>query len=251
MLLEKFIKQSSQATSVIELLEVYKTFMFALGFNKVFFSLVTDHIAIEKTAGHALILNEAGDWTEMHIDESSEIIDSIRFSMYSSDSSFILKHRLEGGFLDKGLRSKKLSKLADDKDFLNCSTCIAVPLRGARGAIACICASNSNLENIDFEDQGMIGFVNLAAHQFYSNFIKLEKGKSSIKDNVKELCLSDREVEILQWCSKGKTKWEIGKIISISEHTVDYHIRNILKKFETKNISLAVVRALNMGVVQC
>jgi len=58
--------------------------------------------------------------------------------------------------------------------------------------------------------------------------------------------LSPREKEILTWCSYGKTNWEISKILNISTHTVDFHLRNIYQKFNVNNkISATVIAVKN------
>lgn len=42
--------------------------------------------------------------------------------------------------------------------------------------------------------------------------------------------LTAREREVLCWTAEGKTACEIGKILSISERTVNFHVNNILEK---------------------
>jgi len=41
--------------------------------------------------------------------------------------------------------------------------------------------------------------------------------------------LSAREQSCLSWTARGKSSWEIGRILSISENTVIYHIKNAMK----------------------
>src|SRR4051812_40729186 len=42
--------------------------------------------------------------------------------------------------------------------------------------------------------------------------------------------LTSKETECLKWCKEGKTNWEIGEIISISEKTVEFHLSNTIRK---------------------
>lgn len=58
------------------------------------------------------------------------------------------------------------------------------------------------------------------------------------------LVLSDREREVALWLAAGKTKWEISSILSISEHTVDKHVRSILAKLNASNTAQAVAEAI-------
>lgn len=42
--------------------------------------------------------------------------------------------------------------------------------------------------------------------------------------------LSGKELEIMRWTFGGKTTWEIGQIMAMSEHTVRFHIRSVTRK---------------------
>jgi DNA-binding CsgD family transcriptional regulator len=47
--------------------------------------------------------------------------------------------------------------------------------------------------------------------------------------------LSCRESEVLKWLIDGKSNWEIGQILHISERTVKFHAQNLMRKFEAMN----------------
>jgi len=57
--------------------------------------------------------------------------------------------------------------------------------------------------------------------------------------------LTPRETEILNWIKEGKTSWEIGIILHISERTVNFHASSIKKKLDSNTRSQAVAKALN------
>ncbi len=61
--------------------------------------------------------------------------------------------------------------------------------------------------------------------------------------------LSAREVEVLKWTKAGKTAWEIGQILSLSESGVNYHLRSIFMKLDAVNKHQAVLRALALGLL--
>ncbi len=62
--------------------------------------------------------------------------------------------------------------------------------------------------------------------------------------------LSPREVECLTWASKGKTAWEIGRVLGISEHTAIFHLRNASTKLGTANRQQAVAKSIQLGLVE-
>jgi LuxR family transcriptional regulator, quorum-sensing system regulator SolR len=62
--------------------------------------------------------------------------------------------------------------------------------------------------------------------------------------------LTPREVEILRWCKDGKTRLDIGQILSISPKTVEFHLRNIMDKLGANNQITAVVIAIQRGLIE-
>lgn len=62
--------------------------------------------------------------------------------------------------------------------------------------------------------------------------------------------LTTREKEVLQWSAAGKSSWEIGQIVSCSEAGVNYHFCNIRRKFGVRSRWVAVVMALDLGLIQ-
>jgi DNA-binding CsgD family transcriptional regulator len=57
--------------------------------------------------------------------------------------------------------------------------------------------------------------------------------------------LTEREREVLRWIGEGKSNWEIGRILDISERTAKYHISNILTKLNLVNrVQAAVIASL-------
>jgi DNA-binding CsgD family transcriptional regulator len=61
--------------------------------------------------------------------------------------------------------------------------------------------------------------------------------------------LTSKEAECLRWCKEGKTNWEIGEIMSISERTVEFHLSNTTKKLGVSNRITAVVKGIQLGLI--
>jgi LuxR family transcriptional regulator len=64
-----------------------------------------------------------------------------------------------------------------------------------------------------------------------------------------DMKLSKREREILQWTGEGKTSAEIAIILSISENTVNFHQKNMQKKFNAPNKTQIACYAAAMGII--
>ncbi len=61
--------------------------------------------------------------------------------------------------------------------------------------------------------------------------------------------LSVRETQILHWLCKGKSNWEIGQILNLSQYTVKNHVSRILKKLDVSNRQHAVAKGVDLGLV--
>lgn len=68
------------------------------------------------------------------------------------------------------------------------------------------------------------------------------------QEEPKEI-LTPREKEVLELVVKGATNKEIAAALSISEHTVKFHLRNVLQKLHLRNRSEVVAYALRRGLV--
>jgi LuxR family quorum-sensing transcriptional regulator LasR len=62
--------------------------------------------------------------------------------------------------------------------------------------------------------------------------------------------LTPREKECLKWICFGKSTWEMSRILSCSESTVNYHITNIRNKLGVHTRSAAMIKAVGMGLIE-
>jgi DNA-binding CsgD family transcriptional regulator len=61
--------------------------------------------------------------------------------------------------------------------------------------------------------------------------------------------LTARELEVLRWTMDGKTAWEVGAILGITERTAVLHINNATHKLQCVNKHQAVLKALRIGLI--
>ena len=62
--------------------------------------------------------------------------------------------------------------------------------------------------------------------------------------------LTPRELEALRWTMEGKTAWEVGAVLGISERTAVMHATNAMHKLGCTNKHQAVLKALRLGLIQ-
>lgn len=61
--------------------------------------------------------------------------------------------------------------------------------------------------------------------------------------------LTRRELEALRWTMDGKTAWEVGSIMGITERTAVLHLQNAMHKLGCVNKHQAVLKALRLGLI--
>ena len=61
--------------------------------------------------------------------------------------------------------------------------------------------------------------------------------------------LTPRELEALRWTMAGKTAWEVGAILGISERTAVLHVTNAMRKLGCSSKHQAVLKALRLGLI--
>lgn len=120
---------------------------------------------------------------------------------------------------------------------------LAVPVFGP-DKVTAFFGLGSYDDHLDFSDNELLAVQLVCQTAHLKNFElaeKVETGKFS---------LSNREQEILEWISAGKSNDVIGEILGISRHTVDTHVKRILAKFNTNNRISAVVIGLQLGILR-
>lgn len=59
---------------------------------------------------------------------------------------------------------------------------------------------------------------------------------------VDGVALSRREIQCLQWAARGKSDWDIGRILGISQRTAAFHLDNAKKKLGVRTKAQAAIR---------
>lgn len=93
------------------------------------------------------------------------------------------------------------------------------------------------------------GIVRTATAHLHGAMLRFARLSGAVATDGVTVGLTTRESEVLKWASIGKTCWEIGKILRISERTVKFHLGNTFAKLNVVNRSQAVAKALGLGLL--
>ena len=71
---------------------------------------------------------------------------------------------------------------------------------------------------------------------------------SSVEPGLRQL--TPRELEVLRWTMEGKTAWEVGNVLGISERTAALHAIHVTRKLRCANKLQAVLKAISLGLLR-
>ncbi|MER8996164.1 LuxR family transcriptional regulator [Mesorhizobium sp. M0678] len=120
---------------------------------------------------------------------------------------------------------------------------ISVPLHGPDGRVSIM--SFAQPWDREFQNR-TITYLQLAALRFHLRVARF--ANSSGIEQAPSLSL--REQECILWTARGKSSWEIGKILGISANTVNFHIKNVMRKMDAASRTVAAIKAVNFGIIE-
>lgn len=134
-------------------------------------------------------------------------------------------------------------RMFDEAAMFGLRSGITVPLRGPRGS--CAIMSFARHCEREFHDR-TIAYLQLAATHFHLRVAKI----ANLNAVQKIPALSLREKECVLWVARGKSSWDIGVIMRISENTVNFHIKNVMRKLGTSSRTVAAIKAISLGIIE-
>lgn len=96
------------------------------------------------------------------------------------------------------------------------------------------------------EMAALIGRAQMFASMLHDAVARIDLPRLLPEQNIS---MTPRERECLKWSADGKTAWEIGQILSITERTVVFHMNNVIQKLGATNKTQAIVRAVTLRLV--
>lgn len=119
---------------------------------------------------------------------------------------------------------------------------LAIPIQGVGQDFA---MANIAIDGHDVGalGQGTISLLQVAALNYHALMDQLSTPA------VPEVRLTPRETEVLVWSAQGKSAWDISQILSISEHTVVYHVEKAKAKLGASTRQYAIVKAILYGLI--
>lgn len=121
---------------------------------------------------------------------------------------------------------------------------LALPLHGPRGETGMLCLKPS--EHGARSMSTMIESLPVAA--VLRDYL-IERVLRTQTEHQATVHLTQREKEVLHWSAAGKTTWEIAMILSCTTSAIDFHFKNIRRKFQVSSRQMAVLKAIQQKLI--
>ena len=241
MRISEFIQRSGAARCARDLFALTEHAAGELGFDRIAYGALAGRelYGQSDTPPPAVLLNYPWDWQERYFKRGYQNVDPV--VLYSASIAVPYAWDDVPKFLSIDGQQRLLFNEAAEAGLNNGLT---VPLLGPAGSLAVVSFASSQPIK---EAPVHLERLHVIAAQFHVAYLDLlQVGQRAGPRPI----LSGRERECLKWIARGKSSWDIGRILSISEYTVNYHVRKALRKLETSSRTVAVVKAIRLGLIR-
>lgn len=231
-----FIDMVAAASTVDTVYDLLATEVYKFGFTNF---LITDMPPPSLGLESHLILNGWSQaWTERYMEQGFYSHDPMAKKTRERVDPFFW-HEVD----DSDDRSAKAQQVMNEAAEFGLKYGFSVPIYGVEGEQSCVTMGGDQLD-IPPRGREAIHLISIYAHHRART---LRHAWSPPASNSHEHALTLREREVLKWVALGKTDWEIGKILKISEETSYAHVRNSCRKLKAATRTQAVVKAMLAG----
>ncbi|MBN8520328.1 MAG: LuxR family transcriptional regulator [Alphaproteobacteria bacterium] len=236
---EEYVDKTSYAQSPEELFDAYLLAVKRHGLDRALFALITDHTEINKSAGVGVIHNFPQDWMTHYFEKEFHKVDPV--IIYGAEKV----EAYTWAEIPLNLELTKKQKLClNYGNEAGLHSGVATYLHAGRNQTAGVSLASSHKKD-SFD--GRVDLITAYSNHFYMMYRKMHNVKDHKPTNI---LLTDKEREVLVWAAAGKSNLDIGCILTMSENTVDFHLRNIFRKLDCNSRIVAIVKAITLGLIR-
>jgi DNA-binding CsgD family transcriptional regulator len=236
--LERFIADTNAAATADEVFKHFEAALRSYGYDRICYSLITDHPSLGLLAGHGVMRNYSDDWMAHYQQNGYEKLDPVPQYCFATARPFTWDWLTKS--IDLPAPARQVMQEAQEAKLLDG---LAIPLYGVNGELAGVgLASSAGGTEMD---RNAISTIRAIAYQFHMAYTE----KDAQGDPLQGTALTPREKEILLWAAEGKSDPVIADIVGISYPTVRFHMSNIFRKLNAYERTLAVAKAIRQGLI--
>lgn len=249
-----FIETLSTASSAEEAFALLCQTVAPLGWQSAaFFALTPEARRLlrfsDETVSPLLFSNYPEDYIAKYVEHRYFEVDPMLLMAKESIVPIVLKD-----VEHQAIKSDKQNDMANNRDRSGIYGEISCPIHNNINEIFTICYAR----HAPGEDSRLhIGTMQVLSMHFYyalRQLIHPAPTSSGLSEQpagtIAAPCLTQRERECLLWTARGKSASMISVILGLSENTINFYVKNAMKKLGTTNRVIAVVLAVRSGLIQ-
>ncbi|MCH7344775.1 LuxR family transcriptional regulator [Pelomonas sp. CA6] len=238
MILRDFIEEANRASTLYALLETFERSVRRLEYERFSFShLRTWDVPPQSPpppTGEIVALNYPSQWVG-HYQERGYLAED---PVVRHARGAILPYRWD----DVAVHSEREMLILQEAGDVGLKHGLSVPIHEPHGKVFLVTLASDRPGPICMDTCSRIQAMAVVFHARYSLLGGHEWRPTHIT-------LTSREAECLTWVARGKSSWDIGQLMGVSEHTVNFHLKNAMRKLDTASRITAAVRAVSMGLI--
>jgi LuxR family quorum-sensing system transcriptional regulator CciR len=235
-----YIEETNRASTPERVFELFRRSVMGFGYDKVAFAAVTPaaQAAVSSLLPRpALVVSCPQEWVDHYQACRYQDIDPCLLQAPSRLKPYAWADLAA----DKRLSGRQRALFAEARE-AGLGNGVCIPVHGPSGESYVVSLSGAATSA---DTTARLGALQILATQLQLAYIALARdgGAGCV------VHLSDRERECLTWTARGKSAWSISQILSVSEHTVQFHLKGAMKKTGAGNRVQAVVTAIRLGLI--
>lgn len=183
-------------------------------------------------------------WPEIYSSKKYIVIDPT--IQYLNQANMAFRWRDSLSALSANPHRKRMERMMVDARNNGLEDGYTFPVHGRRGLLGTITVGG---RIVDLHPAEMGLFESISKKLFWKLLNHFRPQKAVELSSEINLHLTRREMEALNYLSDGMTSHEIARVLSISNHTVDWYMNGIQEKLKAKNRHHAVALSFRLGLI--
>ncbi|QCK84525.1 hypothetical protein E8L99_01330 [Phreatobacter aquaticus] len=139
------------------------------------------------------------------------------------------------------LKPKQVRVLDEASEFgLGDGFCVPIPLLNGFEAVVSFGCDKYMLTE---REEAALQVIGISAYH------AIRRRRNPTPESEGRSILSKREVECVKWTAAGKSAWEIGEILNLTEYTVNTYLHTAQRKMNARGKAYLVAQCLRAGII--
>lgn len=235
--LSDYVEKIASTQTPEEAFDAYCSIMNYHGYDKIVYSLLNDHVSLNLPRQHGLATNYPEHWMKHYVESGYIDIDPVITQLKLSRKTFYWSDLMQHKEHDI-----KIIKMMHEANEAGLSGGIGVGFLDNTAEITGIGLCKSAPDQTTENDYVFLACVQYLSSYFHETYRDMLGPPISVN-------LTNRETDILQWASEGKTDDVISEILNISTNTIRYHWKSIFNKLGANGRVFATTKALRLNLI--